>query len=100
MVLVSSIGADAGTARSKGVNEGICASIQAPYLARQPINALHRLRPSQRLTDCGNVFSSVLDSAGAYGRHCVWSCHLRQREKRGVPLLGGALKLYRPPNVA
>jgi len=84
VALVSNICVDVVAARRKGATRGICGQQQAPHLTRQSVDALDTLRTPQRLTDRGSVLNSILDSVGGDGRHCEWSCHGRQRVKRGV----------------
>ncbi len=93
MALVSHICADTATPRNKGANGGICGSIQAHHIRRQSFQPLYILRPPQRLTGRGSFFNSIIDSAGGDGRRCEWSCHARQRVKRGVPARWHALPL-------
>jgi len=85
VALVSKMCVDVVAARGRRAERGICGSIQAPRITRHPTDAPYTLQPPQRLTGRGSFFNHVLNSARGGGRHCEWSCHSRQRVKRGVP---------------
>ena len=81
MALVSCIDVDVATPGSKAAEEEVCGSIQTPHITRQSSDALHILRPPQRLIGRGSAFNNSIDSAGGDARHGEWSCHARHRVK-------------------